>query len=186
MSAPNKGTPAVPRTINIAALSGTNVESEFRDFMAELFAAATMMQSLRRKAARVFSLSSSELAIVLAVSKLGNHKSIREIAEHLDISASNVTSDVGHLVGAGYLRKAADPADARAIIVSLTPAGTKLIRNMAPVLQFVNNTIFSDMSHDDMIRCSAVLKAIVQKGRHITTDDINAFEPRQPAIKKSR
>jgi len=135
--------------------------------MAELFAAATMMQSLRRKAARLFKLSSTELAILLAISKLGNNKSVREIAEHLDISASNVTADVRRLVELTYLRKVPHPDDARAINVALTANGTTLVKNMAPVLQHVNDKVFSDLSREDMIRCSRILKIIVEQGRKI-------------------
>jgi MarR family transcriptional regulator, organic hydroperoxide resistance regulator len=164
-----------PSTINIPTLSGKGNETEFRDFMAELFAAATTMQSLRRKAARLFNLSSTELAILLAVSKLGNDKSIREIAEHLDISASNVTADVSRLVESSYLRKAAHPEDARAVSVGLTAAGAKLVKGMAPVLQYVNDAVFSELSRDDMLRCSRVLKSIVGQARQIDSAGLGAI-----------
>lgn len=169
-----------PSTINIAILSDKGNESEFRDFMAELFAAATTMQSLRRKAARLFNLSSTELAILLAVSKLGNEKSIREIADHLDISASNVTADVTRLVDSSYLRKLPHPDDARAINVALTSSGTKLVKDMSPVLQHVNNTVFAALSRDDMLQCSRVLKSIVGQARKIDGATLGA------AAKKTR
>ena len=151
--------------------------------MAELFAAATTMQSLRRKAARLFDLSSAELAILLAVSALGNDKSIREIANHLDISASNVTADVARLVESSYLRKFPHPDDARAINVALTSSGVKLVKALAPVLQHVNDTVFSELSREDMLRCSRILKSMVGQARKIDSAGLGAFRKKASSRK---
>lgn len=171
-------------TINIPGLADKGDETDFRDFLAELFAAATTMQTLRRKTARLFGLSSSQLAILLAVSKLGNDQSIRDIASHLDISASNVTADVGLLVEASYLRKSPHPDDARAIHVGLTASGTRLVKSMMPALQYVNNSVFSELSHDDMLCCARAFKSIVGQARKLDTSKLDAFVKKPPASKK--
>jgi DNA-binding MarR family transcriptional regulator len=87
---------------------------------------------------------------MLAVAKLKPEPSVRRIADHLHISASNVTADVGKLVRRRLLRKLPDPADARAIQITLTDKGRVLIASMTPALRAVNDRIFSDMSRDEM------------------------------------
>jgi DNA-binding MarR family transcriptional regulator len=98
----------------------------------------------------------------------------------LDISASNVTADVTRLVDSSYLRKLPHPDDARAINVALTASGTKLVKDMSPVLQHVNNTVFAALSRDDMLQCSRVLKSIVGQARKIDGAALGA------AAKKTR
>jgi DNA-binding MarR family transcriptional regulator len=156
-----------PPTVGLPGLSGGGDETEFRDFMADLFAAAATMQSLRRRAAQTFSLSSGELAILLALAKLGNDRSIRKLADHLKIAASNVTADVRRLVELGHVRKLPDPDDSRAIQVELTREGKALIKRMAPALQSVNDVVFAGLSHDDMVKLSRMLHNIVVHGRRL-------------------
>jgi DNA-binding MarR family transcriptional regulator len=47
-----------------------------------------------------------------------------EIADHLDVHPSLVTRQVRELEDAGHVLVAADPADGRSCLVTLTPAGT--------------------------------------------------------------
>ena len=133
--------------------------------MAEIFAAAATLQSLRRLAGRQFGLSSSELAVLVAVSKLDGQPGIRQLADHLHLVPTNVTSDVGGLVLAGYIAKMPDPDDARAIKLSLTRSGRALVKSMAPVLRMVNDRLFSDMSHEEMTRISGLMRHVAREGR---------------------
>jgi DNA-binding MarR family transcriptional regulator len=139
-------------------------ELAFRDFMSEIFAAAATMQTLRRITAKPFGLTSTELAVMLAVAKLKSDPSVRRIADHLHISASNVTADVGKLVGRRLLRKLPDPEDARAIKITLTEKGSSLITAMTPALRAVNDRIFSNMSRDEMATITSRLKLGVSEG----------------------
>lgn len=173
-SSSKKATPASPSlhpTIGVAALRGDGSELEFRDFMAELFAAATTLQLLRRRVAKSFDLSSSELAILLAVGKLGPRQTIRELAEHLEVSASNVTSDIKTLVDKRYLLKRPHPSDSRAICIELTRSGTGLIGRLSPELQRVNDRVFADLSRSDMKKITTIMSGIVLEGRKILVED---------------
>jgi DNA-binding MarR family transcriptional regulator len=152
------------RPAGLVTLTGNGDERAFRDFMSDLFAAAATMQALRRMTAQPFGLSSTELAVMVAVAKLNCDPSIRRIADHLHVSASNVTADVGRLVRARLLTKLPDPDDARAIKVALTEKGAKLIQDMAPALRAVNDRLFSNMSKDDMATLDRLLRQIIVEG----------------------
>src|SRR5262245_42863323 len=135
-----------PRSTGIRALAAGGDELAFRDFMSDLFAAAATMQTLRRSTAKLFGLSSTELAVVMAVAKRKPSPSVRRIADQLHVSASNVTADVGKLVRMRLLTKLPDPDDARAIKIALTDKGSRLIADMAPSLRAVNDRLFAKMS----------------------------------------
>jgi MarR family transcriptional regulator, organic hydroperoxide resistance regulator len=150
-------------TVGIEGLVAGN-EQAFRDFMSEIFAAASTMQTLRRITAKPFGLTSTELAVMLAVAKLKPQPSVRRIADHLHISASNVTADVGKLVGRRLLRKLPDPDDARAIRIALTEKGNGLIASMTPALRAVNDRLFSTMSRAEMETITKLLRHVVLEG----------------------
>ena len=164
------GKPGVDtHSVGIKALGGD--ERLFRDFMSDIFAAAATMQTLRRLSARPFGLSSTEFAVMIAVAKLNSEPSIRRIADHLHVSASNVTADVGKLVKARLLAKLPDPEDARAIKVALTDKGVKLIQDMAPALRAVNDRLFANMSKGDMLILMRLLRQIIVEGGRLVDAD---------------
>jgi MarR family transcriptional regulator, organic hydroperoxide resistance regulator len=161
--------PAKIPSIGIKRLTGGN-ELAFRDFMSDIFAAASTMQTLRRTTAKPFGLSSTELAVMMAVAKLKPDPSVRRIADHLHVSASNVTADVGKLVRARLLRKLPDPDDARAIKIELTDKGIALIDSMGPALRAVNDRLFSTMSREEMDIITRLLRHIVLEGGRLIED----------------
>ena len=156
------------RSVGLPMLAANGDERAFRDFISDIFAAAGTMQALRRLTAQPFGLSSTELAVMVAVAKINSdincNPSIRRIADHLHVSASNVTADVGRLVRARLLTKLPDPDDARAIKVALTEKGGKLIRDMAPALRAVNDRLFANMSGDEMATLDRLLRQIIVEG----------------------
>lgn len=152
------------RSFGLNALAANGDERAFRDFMSDIFAAASTMQALRRLTAQPFGLSSTELAVIVTVAKINSKPSIRRIADHLHVSASNVTADVGKLVKARLLTKLPDPDDARAIKVALTSKGEKLIQDIAPALRAVNDRLFADMSSQEMATLDRLLRQIIVEG----------------------
>ena len=156
------------RSVGLNALAANGDERAFRDFMSDIFAAASTMQALRRLTAQPFGLSSTELAVMVTVAKINSNinsnPSIRRIADHLHVSASNVTADVGKLVKARLLTKLPDPDDARAIKVALTNKGEKLIQDIAPALRAVNDRLFADRSSREMATLDRLLRQIIVEG----------------------
>jgi MarR family transcriptional regulator, organic hydroperoxide resistance regulator len=156
------------RSVELTTLTAGGDERAFRDFMSDIFAAAATMQALRRLTAQPFGLSSTELAVMVAVAKINSeincNPSIRRIADHLHVSASNVTADVGKLAKARLLTKLPDPDDARAIKVALTEKGGKLIRDMAPALRAINDRLFANMSGEEMATLDRLLRQIIVEG----------------------
>ena len=152
------------RSIGLGALAANGDERAFRDFMSDIFAAASTMQALRRLTAQPFGLSSTELAVMVAVAKINCNPSIRRIADHLHVSASNVTADVSKLVKARLLTKLSDPDDARAVKIALTDKGEKLIRDIAPALRAVNDRLFAKMSSHEMAILDRLLRQIIVEG----------------------
>jgi DNA-binding MarR family transcriptional regulator len=124
----------------------------FREFVAELFAAAAGMQSLRRAIARSVGLGGAELAVLLAVWRLEQLGpiGIKGIAGHLHVAGPHVTDEVVRLVHVGYLQKSQDSRDTRAVVLNLTKRGKKLLASLKPTLDEINLTLFAGITADDM------------------------------------
>ena len=75
--------------------------------------------------------------------------SIRALADHTQLAATHVTTEVGRLIGKGLLTKQASTRDRRSVLVRLTPKGEDAIRTVNPLLRRVNDLLFPDVSRED-------------------------------------
>ena len=119
-------------------------DAEFRDFIADLFAMSAGMQSLRRSIARRIGLGGTELGILLSVGRLAAQGAVnvRQVADHLHVAASHITTEVNTLVAKGLLEKQASAQDSRAVELSVTSAGSDLLASISPNLQMINEALF--------------------------------------------
>jgi len=157
-------------TVSIPGFFTAETELEFRDFLALIFAATSAFQAGRRQIARQFGLSATELAVFLAASKLNGMPSVGQIAQHLRVSATNVTTDANRLVKAGLLEKFPNPADARAVQIGITKAGDGVLRQVTPILREANNRLFSGLSRSDVTRLRAVLEQMIRASNSFSSE----------------
>jgi MarR family transcriptional regulator, organic hydroperoxide resistance regulator len=140
-------------------------DAEFREFIAELFAAAAGMQALRRAIARSVGLGGAELAVLLAIWRLERLGpiGIKGVAEHLHVAGPHITHEVTRLVRLGYLQKSPDPADMRALSLKLTKHGAKLLASLAPALDEINRLLFEGMTAGHMRAQRAFFRRLIER-----------------------
>lgn len=73
-------------------------------------------------------LASSHFGVLLCLSQ-GVHN-LGELAEHLEVSAPTMSNTVGILVRRGWVKRRRDPNDRRVALISLTPEGEDILRQM--------------------------------------------------------
>jgi DNA-binding MarR family transcriptional regulator len=141
-------------------------DAKLRIFMADMYAAMSLMRLLRQQIASALSLSSAEYSVLLAVWYLerGNDLTLRAIADHLHVAAAYVTAEVGRLADKGLLTKRPDPVDRRAISVELTAASRELFAPLAPLLRDVNAPLLAGISLDDLDIVHRFFKGIIANG----------------------
>lgn len=149
-------------TIGVPGLIAEKGEIEFRNFLALIFATSSAIQASRRMIARKFGLSATELAVLLAVVKLEEMPSIWQIAQHLRVSATNVTTDINRLAKAGLLDKQPHPFDARALQIRITAQGNALLARLIPILREANNRSFAHMTHLEMVTLTRVMEQVIR------------------------
>jgi DNA-binding MarR family transcriptional regulator len=137
-----------------------------REFIADLYAAFSMMRILRRNIAKTVDLSSAEFSVLLAVWHLerqGN-MTVRAIADHLHVAAAHVTAEVGNLVAAGLLTKTSHPSDKRAVGIGLTKLGRRLFHRVMPMLRQINDQLFAGVYYDEMVVVHRFFGRIIEQG----------------------
>jgi DNA-binding MarR family transcriptional regulator len=137
----------------------------FRDFIADLFAAAAAMQSLRRGIARWLDIGGTELAILLAVARLGPEGpvGVRRVAEHLHVAAAHITTEVQALERRNLLRKTTSALDSRAVDLALSAEGRSLLQHLSPALDRVNEALFTGVSDDEMARSQDFFRLLIAR-----------------------
>src|SRR3569623_760369 len=127
-------------------------DAKLRIFVADMYAAMSLLRLLRQEIASVLSLSSAEYSVLLAVWYLerGNDLTLRAIADHLHVAPAYVTTEVARLVENGLLTKRPDPVDRRAVGVDLTAAARDMLAPLAPMLRVVISSLLSGVAIHDL------------------------------------
>jgi MarR family transcriptional regulator, organic hydroperoxide resistance regulator len=138
---------------------------QFREFLADLFAAAAGMQSLRRALAKSVGLSAAEFSVLLATWYLQRkgRVGITAIAKHLHVATAHVTAEVGRLVRAEFIKKTQHREDTRAVTVVLTRRGEKILNELAPLLQRINDRLFSGNTPNAIATVAKFLKHVADE-----------------------
>lgn len=93
------------------------------------FRLVSACQSKERVAAKQFGISQSEFRILRAFRK-APQRHIKEITTELDLRASSFSKLAAGLEQKGLLVRSIEPADRRAVAVSLTARGSMLVREI--------------------------------------------------------
>ena len=152
-------------TIGLAHLLVDGREAAFRQFLANVFAATDMLLASRRAVSRSVGLTPAQFAIFFAISQLDRPPGIRQIADHLRMAATNVTTEVNRLVGRGLLVKRVSSTDLRALEISFTAKGRAILKSLLPLSRATNDTFFRNMTAEEMRIVTKVCGDIVAAGK---------------------
>jgi DNA-binding MarR family transcriptional regulator len=141
-------------------------DAKLRIFVADMYAAMSLLRLLRQEIASVLSLSSAEYSVLLAVWYLerGNDLTLRAIADHLHVAAAYVTTEVARLVDKKLLRKRPDPVDRRAVGVELTASAREMLAPLAPMLREVNASLLAGVAVHELETVHRFFSAIMANG----------------------
>jgi DNA-binding MarR family transcriptional regulator len=123
----------------------------FRETLYRMVFAFSRLVSCREAFGRLLSLTASQFIVLIGTAyRQGNEGvTIRSLADHTQLAATHVTTEVGRLVEKGLLTKSANMRDRRSVLVRLTPKGEAAIREINPLLRRVNDSLFQNISRDD-------------------------------------
>jgi len=117
---------------------------------------------------RALSLTASQFIVLIGTAYRQGKEgvTIRALAEHTQLAATHVTTEVGRLTGKGLLTKEASTRDRRSVLVRLSPQGEAAIRAINPLLRRVNDQLFKNVSRSEF----AVVSHFLAKFAHNSED----------------
>jgi DNA-binding MarR family transcriptional regulator len=126
------------------------IDGSDADFRRSIYA---MVQSVGRLLAcrdafgREMDLTPSQFAVLMGVAHCRQREgvSIKNLADHVGLASTHVTTEVGRLERAGYLIKKPSSADRRSVCIFLTPHAKNEIARVTPFIRLINDALFRDI-----------------------------------------
>lgn len=151
---------APPPSISLAPMLSAGGDVAFRETLYLMVLAFGRLYAFREAFGRELALTGSQFIVLIgAAYRQGNEGvSIRTLADHTQLAATHVTTEVGRLIGKGLLTKQASPRDRRSVLVRLSTKGEAAIRTVNPLLRRVNDRLFQDISREEFAAVARFLE----------------------------
>lgn len=153
-------------TTSLDALLESGSDAEFRELIALLYATSGRLQAMRRDLAKALGVSVAEFSVLTGLMYLERRHErvrIRTVADHLRVSGAQVTAIVGKLKSGGWVDKASDPNDSRAVSLTLTDQTRNKLAAFAPFLRDVNDSWFAGTSKSEVDTVRVFLHRLVRQ-----------------------
>lgn len=173
---------APPATITLPEMLKGGRDVAFREALYLMVLAFGRIQSFREGFGRFLGLTGSQFIVLIGTGyRQGSEGvSIRALADHTQLAATHVTTEVGRLIGKGLLTKQPSTRDRRSVLVRLTPRGEAAVRAINPLLRRVNDQLFQNISRADFTTVSRFLQTFALNSEYALAEFRRAELERAP------
>ena len=161
-------------------------EHDIAAWRALLLAQNAVLRSIERDLEQSGCVPLTWYDVLLELNAADDHSlRMQELASRTVLSRTRVSRLVDDLVAEGYVSRAADPADGRASLAVLTPAGRAALRKAAPVYLGGIRTHFTDhLTATERTRLVTMLRKI--STQHEPPLGISSRPTASPAVTRPR
>jgi DNA-binding MarR family transcriptional regulator len=147
-------------------------DTEFRHLINGLLPFAARLLSVRDGFGSLIGLTGIQYSLLISVAHLVHDDvvTVNRLADHLHLSGAFVTIETGKLKKLGLVDKRSDPNDKRKMRLTVTPAGTKLLKALAQTQQRINNVLFEGVTKAEFKVLCSVIDRLVTNGDRATLD----------------
>ena len=141
-------------TVSRPELLKEGTDATFRSMLHDLLAFSASLEAVRGRFGAFLGVSGIQYTLVVSIRQLQGKGGVgvKDLAEHLGLSAPFVTTETKKLVRLGIVAKATNPDDLRRVNLTLTDQGRKLLLMLAPMQREINDAIFEPLAAEDMDR----------------------------------
>ncbi len=153
-----------PATVSLPPMLADGSDVAFRETIYLMVLAFGRLHSCREAFGRALSLTAPQFIVLIgtAYRQGAEGVTIRGLADHTQLAATHVTTEVGRLIAKGLLTKQANTRDRRSVLVRLSPKGEAAIRSVNPLLRRINDQLFKDVSRQEFAVVSRFLARFAQ------------------------
>lgn len=158
-------------------------DAEFREAIYTIVLSVDRLLKCRNAFADILGLTSSQFAVMMGVASRQRSKgvTIKELAEHVSLAPTHVTTEIGRLESKGLLVKRDNEADRRSVLVFLSSSGEAAISRIAPIVRDVNDLLFRHIDARSFDNAQKTARRIVYN-----SDDALVLLRKQRAIERGQ
>ena len=166
-----------PTTITLPSMLKSGSDVAFRETLYLMALTFGRLHTCREAFGRAIDLTASQFIVLIgtAYQQGSEGVSIRALADHTQLAATHVTTEVGRLIEKGLLTKQASMLDRRSVLVRLSSMGEAAIRTVNPLLRRVNDLLFADVSREEFAAVSSFLERFALNSEYALAE-IRRFE----------
>jgi len=155
-----------PLTVSHAELLAGGTDAAFRQSLYLMVLTFSRLLTCREAFGRALGLTGTQFAVLIGTADRQERDgiSIRALADHIQLAATHVTTEVGRLIDKGLLTKAVNAQDRRGVLVRLSRQGEAAVGEVAPFVRRVNDHLFAGVSRRDFVVVSAFLARFAANG----------------------
>jgi DNA-binding MarR family transcriptional regulator len=148
-----------PLTVSHRDLLAADDDVAFRRSLYLMVLAFSRLATCREAFGRALGLTGSQFAVLIGTAYQQDEEgvSVRALADHIQLAATHVTTEVGRLIAKGLLTKAVNRRDRRGVLIRLSPGGESAVREVAPFVRRVNDLLFAGVSRQEFAAVSEFL-----------------------------
>lgn len=155
---------SAPNTVNREQLLVDGSDFEFRQFVHDSLGFSVRLLAVRDGFARFLGVSGPQYTILISVAHLAERGpvTVSDIAGHLHLSGSFVTTESNKLAKVGLLSKVTDPTDRRRVLLEVTDDGERRLRDLAQIQAEVNDVHFGSLSKKTFDQVRTIMPELVE------------------------
>jgi DNA-binding MarR family transcriptional regulator len=154
------------QTVSKPQLLVDGSDSAFRSYIHDFLAFSALVSDIRAGFGAYLGLTGIGYTTLISINHLQGRFGIgiNAIAEHLHLSGAFITTEVAKLVRAGLVHKGVNLKDKRRVLLTVTPAGRKMLSDLAELQAPVNDALFDCLSATEFAQLRNLLARLVPCG----------------------
>ncbi|MCO5399475.1 MarR family winged helix-turn-helix transcriptional regulator [Ralstonia soli] len=159
-------------TVTHAACLVDGSDREFRHLVNGLLPFAARLLSVRDGFGNLVGLTGVQYSLIRSIAHLSKQDevTVNQLADHLHLSGPFITIETNKLKKLGLIDKKANPEDKRKMRLTVTAAGTRLLNELLPVQQRINDVLFEGITRTEFKVLCSVVDRLVANGDRAALD----------------
>jgi DNA-binding MarR family transcriptional regulator len=152
-----------PRTTSREEFLKDGTDELFREAIYTWVLSVERLLKCRSAFARILGLTSSQFTVLMGVASQQKTTgvTIKDLAKHVALASTHVTTEIGRLEAWGLLTKRINVEDRRSVLVSLTPKGEREIERITPVVRETNDILFRNVGLNSLVKAHIMALKVV-------------------------
>ena len=154
---------APPLTVSHPGLLEAGGDAAFRQTLYLMVTSFGRLLTCRDAFGRAVDLTASQFAVLIGLAYVQGEAgvTIRDLAAHVQLAATHVTTEVGRMCRLGLVEKRPNLQDRRSVLVRLTAQGQDRIVTLAPYVRSINDLLFDGIGREDFRHLDRILTRFV-------------------------